>query len=539
MRTLWAMLGKQRRRFLVIVVATAVQSTIEPVLHTLMLKWLFDEAVIAQNFLRFLYLSLAYLALGLIVVGLSYASSLWRKAFVNRATLDVEQRLVERTLHLDWRAFSREGSGSFVSRIHKDTLEGFLPALGFVFTAVQQGVAGVVFLVVLLYLSWQAALTLLLLVPPLLWVARRLGKRVRETTSEEREGEARLVQVLADSLKAFRFLRIAFPLRLATLDAYRRALDSYLDSTYRNHRFLVLQQTWSDVFMNLANTLSLVVGGYYVLVRELTFGGYLAFINAFWRAVNELFSLLRRMSEFQRYAQILKRMEEILSLVPAPYARPSPIVTLRDIRLSYDDKIVLAMPGVLEITPGERVLLLGPNGVGKTSLLHVLSGYLAPDHGEVTLPPRVTSLTAPIELPPLTVKELIGDPSCLAALGLEVLADHTPDALSSGQKQKAAIGALLSQQADLYIFDEPLANLDDQSKDTVMELIFERTMAKALVVVLHGEDALRDRFDTIITLVAGEQAIVRRTAAWETPPESGLLQRDLPQQGPLEPQATD
>lgn len=512
MRRLWAALEDRRPEFLVLIVATALQSSIEPALHTLMLKWLFDEAVIAQNFLRFLYLSLAYLALGLIVVGLSYAGSLWRKAFMNRATLDLERRLMERTLFLDWRAFSREGTGSFVSRIHKDTLEGFVPALSFVFTAVQQGVSGLIFLVVLLYLSWQAALTLLVLAPPLLWVARRLGRRVRETTSDEREGEARLVQVLAEALQAFRILQNALPLRRATFDAHKRALDTYLVSTYRNHRLLVLQQTWSDVFMNLANTLSLIVGGYFVLVRELTFGGYLAFINAFWRAVNEIFSLMRRVSEFQRYEQILKRIEEILLLAPAPYARLASTVTLRDIRLSYGDKVVLDIPGVLSMHPGDRVLLTGSNGVGKTSLLHILSGYLAPESGEVSLPSRIGSLTAPIELPPLTVRQIVLDPACLTALGLEHLSDHTPSTLSSGQRQKVAIGGILSEQADLYVFDEPLANLDNDSRGTVIDFIFNKTRGKTLVVVLHGDDAYRDRFDIVISLAAGNHATVTRSS---------------------------
>lgn len=507
MKTFWTILGKRRAGFVWLLTLSSLLSATEALLHPLMLKWLFDEAVIVQDFQRFVYFSLGYLALGLALVGLSYVTSLWRKAFINRVTLDLEQRLLKQGLRLDWKAFNREGAGSFVSRIHKDTLEGFVPTVTYVLSIVQQALAALVFLAVLLYLSWKAALALLLIAPPLIWVAQRIGKHVRAATAEEREREARFLHVLTESLKAFRLLRTLPHLPPPTLNANRRALGSYLDSTYTNHRLLTLQQTWSDVFMNLANTLSLVVGGYYVLVRELTFGGYVAFINAFWRAIDNTFALLQKIPQFHRYAEILKRIEELLSLTPTLYAQPSPVARLESVQLSYDGKLVLDIPR-LEIHPREHVLLVGPNGVGKTSLLHILSGYMAPDQGEVALPQRVASLTAPVELPPLPVREMLTDPSLLEALGLEQVKEHSTEALSTGQKQKAAIGALLSQEADLYILDEPLANLDSQSKEKVLDLIFQKTLGKALVAVLHGEEALHPRFDRVVNLGGAEPASV-------------------------------
>ena len=388
------------------------------------------------------------------------------------------------------------------------TSEGFVPALNLALAVVQQALAASVFVAVLLYLSWKATLALLVMVPPLVWFAHRMGRRVRQITSEEREREARFLHILTESLKAFRILRAVPHLRPPTLAANRRALGSYLDGSYENLRLISLQQTWSDVFRNLADTLSLVVGGYYVLVRELTFGGYLAFVNAFWRAVGNTVSLLQRVPEFQRYSAILKRIEELLSLAPTPYARVSPVARLQGVRLSYDGRSVLDIPQ-FEIYPGERVLVVGPNGSGKTTLLHILAGYMAPDQGEVVLPQRVAALTAPVELPPLTVKEMVADPSCLEALGLQEVSEHVPDALSAGQNQKVAIGALLSQEADLYILDEPLANLDDQSKAKVLDLIFRKTVGKALVVVLHGDEALHERFDKIVSLAGGQPATVR------------------------------
>lgn len=320
----------------------------------------------------------------------------------------------------------------------------------------------------------------------------------------ERDREARYLHVLTETLKAFRILRVLAYLRPLSFAANREALRAYTTSIYENHRLLTLQQTWSDVYMNLANTISMVVAGYYVFIRELTFGGFLAFVNAFWRAVTNSFGLVRSVPEFHRYAEILKRLAELQSIRPTSYVQPSLIIKLQAVQLSYDGKKVLNIPR-LEIQPGEKVLLVGPNGVGKTSLLHILSGYMAPDQGEVALPLRIASLTAPSELPPLPVKDLVPDPTLLSVFKLEDLKEHTADQLSSGQKQKVALGVVLSQEADLYILDEPLANLDQQSKEEVMDQIFSKTRGKTLIVVLHGEEELCRRFDRVIRLAAREE----------------------------------
>lgn len=166
MRIFWSLLGKRKAEFLGVLVVSSLPGAIEALLHPLMVKWLFDEAVIAQDFRRFLYLSLGYIVLGLSIVGLAYGVSLWKKAFENRMILDLEQQLLEKALLFDWRGFSRQGVGSFVSRIHKDTLEGFPPMLGLTLRFVGQAIAASVFIGVLLYLSWKATLALLFIAPP-------------------------------------------------------------------------------------------------------------------------------------------------------------------------------------------------------------------------------------------------------------------------------------------------------------------------------------------------------------------------------------
>ena len=80
---------------------------------------------------------------------------------------------------------------------------------------------------------------------------------------------------------------------------------------------------------------------------------------------------------------------------------------------------------------------------------------------------------------------------------LEAFADE----LSAGQQQKVAIALALSREADLYIIDEPLACLDQESRKTVINVIFDRTKGKTLILIMH--DSLEERralFDRVINI---------------------------------------
>ena len=72
--------------------------------------------------------------------------------------------------------------------------------------------------------------------------------------------------------------------------------------------------------------------------------------------------------------------------------------------------------------------------------------------------------------------------------------------LSSGQQQKLALALALSREADLYVVDEPLANLDRQARDRAMTLLMERTKGKSLVAIMHGCEEYYDLFDRVVKI---------------------------------------
>ncbi|MFD8889540.1 ATP-binding cassette domain-containing protein [Streptomyces sp. NPDC059566] len=521
MRQLWRTLRGHRAPFVVILVAETTTSGLEALLHPLLLKALFDEAILTADLRRFLFLGLTYLVLGLTLNTTGYWIACRRKRFENAFTLVLETELLGRALGLDGRKVSREGNASFVSRIHNDVAQGVLPALDVALRIARQAVTSAVFLGVLLYLSWQASLILLVIVPPLVFVSNRLGRRIEANTGPEREAEARYVNTLTRTLEAFPALRGLPSLLPGTRAANRDALSGFLGIVFVNFRLAQRQRTLSDLVMNLSDTASMVVGAFFVFSGRMSFGSFLAFVNSLWRAVTGMFDLINMIPQARRSTAVLERIESLRESRATPYHDEGALVRVHGARVVYGGAaggesgaggaggaggggggVAGVSIDAFELRAGEHVLLRGPNGCGKTTLLHIISGTLAPDAGSVTLPPRVASLTAPVNLPPLPVRDLVPDERLRAALDLGAQAGRLPSELSSGQRQRVAVAALLCEDADAYLADEPFANLDDRSRELVFGLLRERTAGRALLVVHHGDEDLDGRFDRVVTLAA-------------------------------------
>ncbi|MCX5609320.1 MULTISPECIES: ABC transporter ATP-binding protein [unclassified Streptomyces] len=505
MNQLWLTLSGHRARFVVILAAEATTGGLEALLHPLLLKALFDQAILAADFRRFLVLGTGYLLLGLTLNLAGYAISSWRKRFENAFTLVLETELLGRTLGLDGRKVSAAGNASYVSRIHNDVSEGVLPAVDVSIRIARQTVASVVFLGVLLYLSWQASLILLVIVPPLVLVSNRLARRIEDNTEPEREAEARYINKLTRTLESFHALRGLPSLLPGTRTANQDALRGFLGIKFVNYRLSLKQKTLSDLVMNLSDTASMIIGAFFVFSGRMSFGSFLAFVNSLWRAVTGIFDLVNMIPQARRSTAVLKRIQALRDAREIPYHEEGSLVLVRGARVVYGDGADVSIED-FELGAGEHVLLRGPNGCGKSTLLHIISGTLAPDAGAVTLPPRVASLTTPVNLPPLPVRELVADERLRTSMGLDPLADQLPSELSSGQRQRVGVAALLCEEADVYLADEPFSNLDEDGRELVLRALRERTEGRALLVVHHGDEDLDGRFDRVVTL-AGAGAL--------------------------------
>lgn len=199
-------------------------------------------------------------------------------------------------------------------------------------------------------------------------------------------------------------------------------------------------------------------------------------------------------------------------------------VQMSDIYLTYptaSGAVAVLNNTSLKVPPGETLAITGPSGSGKTSLLLLLSGLERPDKGQILvgsqrlgemdsdaladwrskhlgiifqsfhLLPGLSAL-GNVSLP----LEIAGQPNAreraiamLEAVGLSHRLQHYPAQLSGGEQQRVAIARALVHQPSLLLGDEPTGNLDQQTGEKVLSLLFElhKQSKSTLVLVTHDE----------------------------------------------------
>jgi multiple sugar transport system ATP-binding protein len=196
--------------------------------------------------------------------------------------------------------------------------------------------------------------------------------------------------------------------------------------------------------------------------------------------------------------------------------RQASSLTVHDLRVSYGR--VVALDGVsLEVLPGEFMVLLGPSGCGKSTLLGAIAGLLPLASGRVMLGGRDLVATEPADrniavvfqsyalYPTMTAARNItfgmrmrGASRAEAAtaltdvarlLRLEPVLERKPAQLSGGQRQRVAIGRALVRDPVLFLFDEPLSNLDAKLRAEMraeIKLLHQR-LGTTCVYVTHDQ----------------------------------------------------
>ena len=215
-------------------------------------------------------------------------------------------------------------------------------------------------------------------------------------------------------------------------------------------------------------------------------------------------------------------------------------LSLRGVRKRFGDTEVIA--GIdLDIHDGEFLVLVGPSGCGKSTLLRMIAGLETLTEGELCIDGRRVNEVHPASrgaamvfqsyalYPHMTVAENMGFAlkmagvaraqreeqvrQAAATLEIEALLGRYPKDLSGGQRQRVAIGRAIVRQPKVFLFDEPLSNLDAQLRGEMRTEIkkLHQRLGATIIYVTHDQVEAMTLADRICVLQAG------RTMQYDTP----------------------
>jgi energy-coupling factor transport system ATP-binding protein len=186
---------------------------------------------------------------------------------------------------------------------------------------------------------------------------------------------------------------------------------------------------------------------------------------------------------------------------------PEVLARLVDVRFAYGDRVVL--DGVsLELRRGEIVALTGANGSGKTTLAKIAAGLLEPASGTVERPRAAYLSQDPGRY---VVAERVDEEVALAAdleraraaltrVGLEAAAHRHPRDLSSGERERLALAAVLVTEPELLVLDEPTRGVDPERKAELAALLRGDAPQRATLVVTHDLVWAAEVADRVVSL---------------------------------------
>lgn len=530
LKTIYPYLRRRRHRILVgfvIIIAAALLAFPSP----LITRYLVDD-VILKGQIEFLLGAIVLLIIVLVAEKLARVlEEFYFARLEQRITLDIHQDLIARVLRLPKAFFDDHQTGYLMSRLTEDVhgLRWFFSgSIVYFISNVLRFIGG---LGLLLYLEWRLSVAVLILLPGLGFILRYFSEKIHVLSHRNREQWARVSSDFQESLSEADLIK-----SFASEQNTQKRLMSSLTSVFQISLEQVTVNSLAGLIINsmpgIARALTLAVGAYWIIKGQWTLGSLLAYQAYLAYVFGPAQFIASANLQLQEARAALERVSALFEIVPEEnmgcgktVERLNGEIEFKNVSFAYTDSVPVLKNISLHVRAGEKIAIVGPSGVGKTTLMSLILRFYQPTSGEMFFDGRpastydVSSLRERIgyvsQQPRLldgTVRDNLcyGNPDAdwdqmvkaAGTSGMHEVIQRLPHGyetqigengirLSEGQKQRLSIARALIKTPDILILDEPTAALDGNAERSLFDLLPQMVRRKTMFIVTHRLSAIR------------------------------------------------
>ncbi len=505
----------------------------------LITKYLIDEVILARRLHLLAPVVLLLAAIYVLARVLGIFQQFFFQKLEQTITLDIQKDLYDRVLRLPLAFFNDKETGYLMSRLSTDVggVRWFFSSA--MITILYNGLrfsGGIVFL---FYLQWKLALTVLIILPVVVFFVRYFSGKIHALAHRSMEQQAAVSSRLQEMLAAI-------PLIKAFSSEDRTA--SRLVSEVRSGQRISLEQSAVGAVANIsigilpdiAKGAVLLAGAYWIIKGDWTLGALFAFQAYLAYVFGPIRFFASSTFQFHNAFAALERVSVLRNLASEENVGTGRKidhlkgdVTFQNVSFSYDGRDMALKNLSFHSRPGDKTGIVGPSGVGKTTLLTLLLCFYKPAEGQIlfdgkpvsyyeirSLRNRIGYVSQATLLLSGTILENLryGNPdatqeqieAAARAAGIDRFIQSLPEKygaiigekgvnLSEGQKQRLSIARALVRNPDILILDEPTASLDSVTEQSIFKTLPEIVKGKTLFVASHRLSTLKD-MDRILVL---------------------------------------
>jgi ABC-type multidrug transport system fused ATPase/permease subunit len=560
---LWGLLAPYKRKVVglsLLIAFSASLGQISPQFTRIVI----DDLIPRGELRLFLLMAGAIVAFYLFSALMDYISMLSSYAFTQRVINDLRLRAYQRLLSLPLKRFTKERSGSLVSRVMSDVdaLESMIQAGATRIVGTLFGV--VVAFAILVSMNWVLALLSLFIIMAMGFFTIYYRGQLRAISKDIRAKIGEMTAVVTEAIgnigvvKTFANERLEFT-------RFKKENEAYYQRGLDRRKVSGVMQSYVGLSSNLGMAALLLLGAWFVVSHQnmgssgLTTGELIAFLLYLRNLIMPIMFIVDFNNILQSGMAALERVQDLLEDTPEDEGT---VGTLRDttvvfnsVHFTYPEAERLSLNGLnLSIKAGETVALVGPSGGGKSTITKLLSRLYDPQHGEVQVG-GVNVRDYKLDTLRNSIAHVPQDPTLFSGSVTENIRYAKPEAsdaevkeaarmanaqgfieqlpqgydteigergvkLSGGQKQRIAIARAILKQAKILVLDEATSSLDSESEYVIqdaLDKLFSQKQGVTSIIIAHRLSTIQNA-DKIFVIDSGRVA--------ETGTHRELLARD-------------